>query len=135
MFLLWCHSLSEENVNDDSSILAGDLYSHFLDLFKLFHLIFAFSFLWFVFILNFDALFLPFQLLSTQKLYETIRNEPFKIPEDDGNDLTHTFFNPDREGWLLKLGKTPLQNSMLLWIIMDNFGCLTDLNTKIPKIN
>ena len=41
---------------------------------------------------------------SFQKLYDSIRNEPFKIPEDDGNDLTHTFFNPDREGWLLKLG-------------------------------
>lgn len=40
-----------------------------------------------------------------QNLYESIKNEPFKIPEDDGNDLTHTFFNPDREGWLLKLGK------------------------------
>lgn len=39
-----------------------------------------------------------------QNLYDSIRNEPFKIPEDDGNDLTHTFFNPDREGWLLKLG-------------------------------
>lgn len=39
-----------------------------------------------------------------QNLYESIRSEPFKIPEDDGNDLTHTFFNPDREGWLLKLG-------------------------------
>ncbi|MEQ2176723.1 hypothetical protein GOODEAATRI_030914, partial [Goodea atripinnis] len=37
-------------------------------------------------------------------LYDSIKNEPFKIPEDDGNDLTHTFFNPDREGWLLKLG-------------------------------
>lgn len=48
------------------------------------------------------------QLFPTQKLYESIRNEPFKIPEDDGNDLTHTFFNPDREGWLLKLGKIPL---------------------------
>ncbi|KAF7711176.1 cytohesin 4b [Silurus meridionalis] len=45
---------------------------------------------------------LPNELLT--KLYESIRNEPFKIPEDDGNDLTHTFFNPDREGWLLKLG-------------------------------
>lgn len=41
---------------------------------------------------------------SSQNLYESIKNEPFKIPEDDGNDLTHTFFNPDREGWLLKLG-------------------------------
>ena len=40
-----------------------------------------------------------------QNLYESIKNEPFKIPEDDGNDLTHTFFNPDREGWLLKLGR------------------------------
>lgn len=40
-----------------------------------------------------------------QNLYESIKNEPFKIPEDDGNDLTHTFFNPDREGWLLKLGE------------------------------
>lgn len=43
--------------------------------------------------------------LSSQNLYESIKNEPFKIPEDDGNDLTHTFFNPDREGWLLKLGE------------------------------
>lgn len=42
---------------------------------------------------------------SLQNLYESIKNEPFKIPEDDGNDLTHTFFNPDREGWLLKLGE------------------------------
>lgn len=41
---------------------------------------------------------------SMQNLYDSIKNEPFKIPEDDGNDLTHTFFNPDREGWLLKLG-------------------------------
>uniref|UniRef100_A0A8D0NE75 Cytohesin-2 n=1 Tax=Sus scrofa TaxID=9823 RepID=A0A8D0NE75_PIG len=45
---------------------------------------------------------LPEELL--RNLYDSIRNEPFKIPEDDGNDLTHTFFNPDREGWLLKLG-------------------------------
>lgn len=44
-----------------------------------------------------------------QNLYESIKNEPFKIPEDDGNDLTHTFFNPDREGWLLKLGEPPAQ--------------------------
>ncbi|XP_073351441.1 cytohesin-4-like [Pagrus major] len=45
--------------------------------------------------------------LSTElltKLYASIRSEPFKIPEDDGNDLTLTFFNPDREGWLLKMG-------------------------------
>lgn len=41
---------------------------------------------------------------SVKNLYDSIKSEPFKIPEDDGNDLTHTFFNPDREGWLLKLG-------------------------------
>nr|XP_035954574.1 cytohesin-2-like [Halichoerus grypus] len=39
-----------------------------------------------------------------RNLYDSIQNEPFKIPEDDGNDLTHTFFNRDPEGWLLKLG-------------------------------
>uniref|UniRef100_A0A8C9JWE2 Cytohesin 4 n=1 Tax=Panthera tigris altaica TaxID=74533 RepID=A0A8C9JWE2_PANTA len=38
-------------------------------------------------------------------LFDSIKSEPFSIPEDDGNDLTHTFFNPDREGWLLKLGE------------------------------
>ncbi|KAJ8791652.1 hypothetical protein J1605_020374 [Eschrichtius robustus] len=39
-----------------------------------------------------------------RNLFDSIKSEPFSIPEDDGNDLTHTFFNPDREGWLLKLG-------------------------------
>lgn len=52
-------------------------------------------------------------LLLFQNLYESIKNEPFKIPEDDGNDLTHTFFNPDREGWLLKLGKIPRPSTIL----------------------
>lgn len=33
-----------------------------------------------------------------ESLYESIRTEPFKIPQDDGNDLMHTFFNPDKEG-------------------------------------
>lgn len=47
---------------------------------------------------------LPTNVLG-QNLFESIKNEPFSIPEDDGNDLTHTFFNPNREGWLLKLGK------------------------------
>ena len=37
-------------------------------------------------------------------LYYSIKTEPFKIPEDDGNDLMHTFFNPDKEGWLCKQG-------------------------------
>lgn len=59
-----------------------------------------------------QSFFLPFPLSLPfptnalgQNLFESIKNEPFSIPEDDGNDLTHTFFNPNREGWLLKLGK------------------------------
>ena len=38
-------------------------------------------------------------------MYESIKSEPFKFPEDDGNDLMHTFFNPDKEGWLWKQGE------------------------------
>lgn len=41
----------------------------------------------------------------SQKLYDGIKKEEFKIPEEDGaSDLT-TFFNPDREGWLVKEGQ------------------------------
>ncbi|XP_058496677.1 cytohesin 4b [Solea solea] len=61
---------------------------------------------------------LPDELLS--KLYESIRSEPFKIPEDDGNDLTHTFFNPDREGWLLKLGGRVKTWKRRWFILTDN---------------
>ncbi|KAJ7989506.1 hypothetical protein DPEC_G00305250 [Dallia pectoralis] len=63
---------------------------------------------------------LPNDLLM--KLYESIRNEPFKIPEDDGNDLTHTFFNPDREGWLLKMGGR-VKSWRRRWFILTN-SCL-----------
>ncbi|CAL8352996.1 unnamed protein product [Boreogadus saida] len=61
---------------------------------------------------------LPVPLLT--KLYDSIRNEPFKIPEDDGNDLTHTFFNPDREGWLLKLGGRYKTWKRRWFILTDN---------------
>lgn len=59
-----------------------------------------------MFALNFyfACFFFFFPFSATKNLYDSIKSEPFKIPEDDGNDLTHTFFNPDREGWLLKLG-------------------------------
>ncbi|XP_056136911.1 cytohesin 4b [Lampris incognitus] len=61
---------------------------------------------------------LPNELLT--QLYASIRNEPFKIPEDDGNDLTHTFFNPDREGWLLKLGGRVKTWKRRWFILTDN---------------
>ncbi|KAM4597874.1 cytohesin-2 [Polymixia lowei] len=61
---------------------------------------------------------LPDELLT--KLYESIHNEPFKIPEDDGNDLTYTFFNPDREGWLLKMGGRVKTWKRRWFILTDN---------------
>lgn len=42
--------------------------------------------------------------LLLRNLYDSIWNEPFSIPDDDGNGLTHTFFNLDQKGQLLKLG-------------------------------
>ncbi|XP_068193908.1 cytohesin-4-like isoform X1 [Antennarius striatus] len=61
---------------------------------------------------------LPAELLT--KLYTSIRSEPFKIPEDDGNDLTLTFFNPDREGWLLKMGGRVKTWKRRWFILTDN---------------
>ncbi|KAJ6221623.1 hypothetical protein RDWZM_000168 [Blomia tropicalis] len=60
---------------------------------------------------------LPRNLLNS--LYESIRQEPFKIPEDDGNDLMHTFFNPDREGWLWKQGGR-YKNWKRRWFILND---------------
>ncbi|KTG32779.1 hypothetical protein cypCar_00014364 [Cyprinus carpio] len=57
---------------------------------------------------------------TNTNLYDSIKNEPFKIPEDDGNDLTHTFFNPDREGWLLKLGGRVKTWKRRWFILTDN---------------
>lgn len=56
---------------------------------------------------------LPDDLLTS--LYDSIKKEPFKIPEDDGNDLMHTFFNPDKEGWLWKQGATKLSGRYRNW--------------------
>ncbi|XP_045104796.1 cytohesin-1-like isoform X1 [Portunus trituberculatus] len=61
---------------------------------------------------------LPRELLES--LYESIKTEPFKIPEDDGNDLMHTFFNPDREGWLMKQGGRYKSWKRRWFILNDN---------------
>lgn len=63
-------------------------------------------------------------LLRLQNLYDSIKNEPFKIPEDDGNDLTHTFFNPDREGWLLKLGTCTHKTCKNTFMLRSFMRCL-----------
>jgi len=61
---------------------------------------------------------LPRELLES--LFESIKTEPFKIPEDDGNDLMHTFFNPDREGWLWKQGGRYKSWKRRWFILNDN---------------
>lgn len=61
---------------------------------------------------------LPRDLLVS--LYESIKTEPFKIPEDDGNDLMHTFFNPDKEGWLWKQGGRYKSWKRRWFILNDN---------------
>eukprot|EP00914_Ancora_sagittata_P014903 GHVO01029272.1.p1 GENE.GHVO01029272.1~~GHVO01029272.1.p1 ORF type:complete len:252 (+),score=21.72 GHVO01029272.1:66-758(+) len=61
---------------------------------------------------------LPEDLLVS--LYESIKKEPFKIPEDDGNDLMHTFFNPDKEGWLWKQGGRYKSWKRRWFILKDN---------------
>ncbi|XP_044297216.1 cytohesin-4 [Varanus komodoensis] len=55
-----------------------------------------------------------------RNLFDSIKNEPFSIPEDDGNDLTHTFFNPSQEGWLLKLGGRVKTWKRRWFILTDN---------------
>ncbi|XP_005379254.1 PREDICTED: cytohesin-4 [Chinchilla lanigera] len=55
-----------------------------------------------------------------RNLFDSIKSEPFSIPEDDGSDLTNTFFNPDREGWLLKLGGRVKTWKRRWFILTDN---------------
>ncbi|ESO07780.1 hypothetical protein HELRODRAFT_76119, partial [Helobdella robusta] len=75
---------------------------------------------------------LPQELLAN--LYDSIKKEPFKIPEDDGNDLMHTFFNPVKEGWLWKQGGRYKSWKRRWFILNDNclyyFQYTTD---KEPK--
>ncbi|XP_048575426.1 cytohesin-2 isoform X2 [Nematostella vectensis] len=53
-------------------------------------------------------------------LYDSIKSEEFKIPEDDGSDITHTFFNPDREGQLIKEGGLHKSWRKRYFILKDN---------------
>ncbi|XP_023344069.1 cytohesin-1 [Eurytemora carolleeae] len=53
-------------------------------------------------------------------IFFSIKTEPFKIPEDDGNDLMHTFFNPDKEGWLCKQGGRYKSWKRRWFILNDN---------------
>ena len=39
-----------------------------------------------------------------EQIYWSIKEEPFKIPDETYDDLMYTFFSPEKEGWLLKEG-------------------------------
>ena len=39
-----------------------------------------------------------------EAIYRNIKEQPFKIPDENYDDLMFTFFSPDREGWLVKQG-------------------------------
>jgi len=72
--------------------------------------------------------------LSTEMLeeiYNSILNEPFQIPEDDGSDLTHTFFNPERAGMLTKEGGIHRTWKPRYFILKDN--CLFYFRNKGDK--
>ena len=43
---------------------------------------------------------LPREMLLA--IYTSIKEEPFKIPDETYDDLMYTFFSPEREGWLEK---------------------------------
>lgn len=39
-----------------------------------------------------------------EQIFKSIKEEPFKIPDETYDDLMYTFFSPEKEGWLLKQG-------------------------------
>ena len=41
-------------------------------------------------------------MLMQEQIYWSIKEEPFKIPDETYDDLMYTFFSPEREGWLEK---------------------------------
>jgi len=45
---------------------------------------------------------LPSDMLEA--IFRNIKEEPFKIPDENYDDLMYTFFSPEREGWLMKQG-------------------------------
>ena len=65
-----------------------------------------------------DGKDLPVYLLTS--LYDSIKKEPFKILDDDCGDLSTAFFNPDKEGWLLKQGGRYKTWKRRWFLLVDN---------------
>ena len=43
-------------------------------------------------------------IVLQEQIYRSIKEEPFRIPDENYDDLMYTFFSPEKEGWLLKEG-------------------------------
>lgn len=68
-----------------------------------------------------------------RRLYESIKTEPFQVHEG-ADDLTHVFFNPDHEGYLIKEGGKHKSWCKRWFILSDN--CLyyfKSPNDKEPR--
>uniref|UniRef100_T2M6C3 Cytohesin-2 n=1 Tax=Hydra vulgaris TaxID=6087 RepID=T2M6C3_HYDVU len=68
---------------------------------------------------------------NLEVLFNNILSTPFEIPGDDGNDLTQTFFNPEKEGFLTKEGGIHRTWKPRYFILKDN--CLFYFRNKGDK--
>lgn len=66
-----------------------------------------------------DGKDVPSPLLTS--LYDSIKKNEFKVPEDD--DEITPFFNPDKEGWLLKQGGGRYKTWKRRWFVLSD-NCL-----------
>ncbi|TRY80813.1 hypothetical protein TCAL_09275 [Tigriopus californicus] len=54
-----------------------------------------------------------------EQIYRSIKEEPFKIPNETYDDLMYTFFSPEREGWLMKQGGS-WKNWKRRWFVLSD---------------
>jgi len=52
-------------------------------------------------------------------IFRNIKEEPFKIPDENYDDLMYTFFSPEKEGWLLKQGGS-WKNWKRRWFVLSD---------------
>lgn len=60
---------------------------------------------------------LPTYMLEA--IFRSIKEEPFKIPDETYDDLMYTFFSPEREGWLMKQGGS-WKNWKRRWFVLND---------------
>lgn len=63
-----------------------------------------------------DGKDLPSNILTS--IYDNIKKHPFKVPEED-IDISQ-FYNPEREGWLMKQGGSRMKTWRRRWFILED---------------